>query len=81
MSKELTKDNVIRHKKQAIKQLNNLLEMYINNPDGKFRVNGESYVKKLGETELISLNPNAQNISLNESAGYMGKVIGKLPCD
>lgn len=36
MSKELTKDNVIRHKKQAIKQLNNLLEMYINNPDGKF---------------------------------------------
>lgn len=48
---------------------------------GIFRVNGESYVKKLGETELISLNPAAKNIPLNESAGCMGKVIGKLPND
>lgn len=46
---------------------------------GIFRVNGESFVKKLGETELISINPNAKNIPLNESAGCMGKVIGKLP--
>lgn len=46
---------------------------------GIFRVNGESFVKKLGETELISLNPDAKNIPLNESAGCMGKVIGKLP--
>lgn len=45
---------------------------------GIFRVNGESYVKKLGETELISLNPAAANIPLNESAGCMGKVIGKV---
>ncbi len=46
---------------------------------GIFRVDNESYVKKLGETELISLNPAAKNIPLNETAGCMGKVIGKLP--
>ncbi len=46
---------------------------------GIFRINGESFVKKLGESELISLNPAAKNIPLNESAGCMGKVIGKLP--
>lgn len=46
---------------------------------GIFRINGESFVKKLGETELISLNPTSKNIPLNESAGCMGKVIGKLP--
>lgn len=48
---------------------------------GIFRVDNESYVKKLGETELISLNPDAKNIPLNESAGCMGKVIGRLPKD
>lgn len=48
---------------------------------GIFRVDNESYVKKLGETELISLNPDAKNIPLNESAGCMGKVIGKLTND
>lgn len=46
---------------------------------GIFRVDNESYVKKLGEAELISLNPAAKNIPLNETAGRMGKVIGKLP--
>lgn len=45
---------------------------------GIFRIDNESYVKKLGKTELISLNPNANNVPLNESAGCMGKVIGKL---
>lgn len=48
---------------------------------GIFRVDNESFVKKLGKTELISLNPAARNIPLNESAGCMGKVIGKLPND
>ncbi|WP_297642811.1 S24 family peptidase [uncultured Bacteroides sp.] len=48
---------------------------------GIFRVDNESYVKKLGETELISINPDAKNIPLNESARCMGKVIGKLPND
>lgn len=46
---------------------------------GIFRVNNESFVKKRGATELISLNPTAENITLNETAGCMGKVIGKLP--
>ncbi len=46
---------------------------------GIFRVNDESYVKKLGKTELISLNPDAKNIPLNERTGCMGKVVGKLP--
>lgn len=46
---------------------------------GIFSVNNESYVKKLGKTELISLNPDAKNIPLNETAGCMGKVVGKLP--
>ena len=45
---------------------------------GIFQINNECYVKKLGENELISLNPEAPNIPLNESAGIMGKVIGKL---
>lgn len=45
---------------------------------GIFQVDGQCYVKKLGETELISLNPEAKNIPLNDSAGIMGKVIGKL---
>ena len=48
---------------------------------GIFRINGDSFVKKRGETELISLNPDAKNVPLNESAGCMGKVIGKLPND
>lgn len=46
---------------------------------GIFRVNNESFVKKRGATELISLNPTAGNIPLNETARCMGKVIGKLP--
>lgn len=45
---------------------------------GIFQISNECYVKKLGENELISLNPEATNIPLNESAGIMGKVIGKL---
>lgn len=48
---------------------------------GIFRIDNESYVKKLGKTELISLNPDAKNIPLNESSGCMGKVIGKMPND
>lgn len=45
---------------------------------GIFLVNGESYVKKRGETELISLNPDSENITLNEDARCLGKVIGKI---
>jgi len=45
---------------------------------GIFSVNNECYVKKLGHGELISLNPTAKNIPLNETAHCMGKVIGEL---
>lgn len=45
---------------------------------GIFSVDNECYVKKLGENELISLNPNCENIPLNETAHCMGKVIDKL---
>ncbi len=48
---------------------------------GIFRVDNESYVKKLGETELLSINPAARNIPLNETAKCMGKVIDKMPTD
>lgn len=46
---------------------------------GIFRVDNESYVKKLGKTELISINPATRNIPLNETAKCMGKVIDKMP--
>ena len=45
---------------------------------GIFSLNGECYVKKLGEGELISLNPKYPNIPLNETAKCMGRVIDKL---
>lgn len=45
---------------------------------GIFSVNNECYVKQLGKGELISLNPEYDNIPLNETAKCMGKVIGKL---
>lgn len=46
---------------------------------GIFLVNGESFVKERGKTELISLNPESKNIPLNENARCLGRVIGKLP--
>lgn len=46
--------------------------------NGIFLVDGECYVKKLGEKELISLNSDYKNIPLNETARCMGRVIGKL---
>jgi len=45
---------------------------------GIFLVNNESYVKKLGEGELISLNPEYAPIPLTENSKCMGKVLGKL---
>lgn len=45
---------------------------------GIFLVNGESFVKERGETELCSLNPESPNVPLNESARCLGRVIGKL---
>lgn len=47
---------------------------------GVFIVNGESYVKKCGKGELISLNSDYENINLadHDSVYCAGKVIGKL---
>lgn len=45
---------------------------------GIFLVNGESFVKERGETELRSLNPEKANVPLNESARCLGRVVGKL---
>lgn len=45
---------------------------------GIFLVDSESYVKKLGHGELISLNPEADNIPLTENSKCMGRVLGKL---
>lgn len=45
---------------------------------GIFMVDSESYVKKLGDGELISLNPEYDNIKLTENSKCMGKVIAKL---
>lgn len=45
---------------------------------GIFLVDGESYVKKLGKDELISLNEDYSNIPLDETARCLGRVIGKI---
>ena len=45
---------------------------------GIFIVDNESYVKKLGNEELISLNPDYENIPLTEDSKCMGKVVDKL---
>lgn len=45
---------------------------------GIFLVNNESYVKKLGNGELISLNPEYDNIPLTENSRCMGRVVDKL---
>lgn len=45
---------------------------------GIFIVEGESYVKKLGRNELVSLNPEYGNIPLTENSKCMGKVVDKL---
>lgn len=36
MSTKFTKEDVISHKKNALKKMNNLLEMYINSPEEKY---------------------------------------------
>ncbi len=45
---------------------------------GIFSVDGDCYVKELGNGELISLNAEYNNIPLNETAKCMGRVIDKL---
>lgn len=47
---------------------------------GIFTVNDNGYIKKLGAGELISLNPEYDNIQLHEydNIRYRGEVIGTL---
>lgn len=45
---------------------------------GLFAVNGDGYVKEMGDGELISHNRDYDNIPINESFKCFGKVIGKL---
>ncbi len=48
---------------------------------GIFIVDGEAFVKKLGNRELISLNKGYGNITLTEYSNCMGKVVDKLNKD
>ncbi len=45
---------------------------------GIFQIDNECFVKKLGDTALISLNKDYKDIPLNETAITLGKVIDKL---
>lgn len=47
---------------------------------GLFVIDGSGYIKKKGNQELISLNPDYKNIQINEfdTVYCMGKVVGKL---
>lgn len=45
---------------------------------GIFLVENESYVKKLGDGELVSLNSEYNNIPLTENSRCMGRVVDKL---
>ena len=45
---------------------------------GIFIVDGEAYVKKLGNGELISLNKDYSNIPLTEYTSCMGRVVDNL---
>lgn len=47
---------------------------------GIFVINGKAFIKEYGEKELISRNPNSENIKISEYDNIvcMGKVIGKL---
>lgn len=60
--------------KVYIKQSPSIMEGEI----GVFVVDGESYIKKMGKGELISLNPEYKNIPLNEytDCRCVGRVIG-----
>ena len=47
---------------------------------GIFIINGKAYIKEYAEIELISTNPNVDNIKISEFDNIvcMGKVVGKL---
>lgn len=45
---------------------------------GIFYVDGDTYVKELGKNQLISVNPEFDNIPLTESSRCLGRVIDSL---
>lgn len=45
---------------------------------GIFLVDGQSYVKQRGRTELISLNKDHENVPLTPDSRCMGRVIARL---
>lgn len=45
---------------------------------GVFMINGNGYIKELGNNELISHNKKYENINLDENSICIGKVLGKL---
>lgn len=45
---------------------------------GIFNVNGQAFVKKLGEGKLISLNKGYNDIPLTEESLCMGRVVDNL---
>lgn len=55
------------------------VEMHVGDV-GVFIVNGDAFIKELGENELISRNKNYKNIPIHEGDNVvcMGKVIGKV---
>lgn len=46
---------------------------------GIFIINNKAYIKEYGDTELISRNPDADNITISkyDNIVCMGKVVGK----
>ena len=48
---------------------------------GIFNVDGKAYVKKRGETELISLNKGYGNVPLTSESRCMGRVVDKYVVD
>ncbi len=45
---------------------------------GIFSHNDESYIKKRGKKELISLNPKSDNIPIDNTTKCVGRVLGKV---
>ena len=72
MEPRFTHDEIICIKAQDTLELGEI---------GIFALNGDSYVKKLGCGELISINPHYEPIAVNEHDSFyvFGKVIGVLP--
>lgn len=45
---------------------------------GIYNIDGQAYIKKLGQTELISLNTRCKNIALTTDSKCMGRVVARI---